>query len=391
MRGFTLNSISNIVYEAVMEGFLPVRARREKQVMRVSVLMSREPTYTRNKVILRGLKEAGLDVVEYCDHSSKYPARFVKVLGRYAASRSRKSDAVLVGFFGQPLMPFVRRMTDLPIVLDIFLSGFDTMCFDRGRFGPRSLPGRFFFWLDRTACEKADVVLLDTNEHIEYFASTFGVPRDKFRRIFVGADTNLFHPRPENPGAREDRPFTLFYYCTYHPVHGTEHIIRAAHLLREHADIRFHLVGMGQERARIEQLSRQLGVANVEFTPWVEYEKLPEAIARCDVCLGGHFSTVDKASRVIAGKVYQFLAMKKPTIVGDNPANRELLTSGEDSLMVPMGDSDALAGAILELRNDEELRRRIASGGYETFENKCTPAIIGGEISRVLQEVISAR
>lgn len=356
--------------------------------MKVSVLMSREPTYTRNKVILRGLKEAGLEVVEYCDHSKKYPMRFAKVLGRYAVNRSRDSDAVLVGFFGQPLMPFVRRMTDRPIILDIFLSGFDTMCFDRRRFSPGSLPGKFFFRLDRAACEKADVVLLDTNEHIDYFVSTFGLPREKFRRVFVGADTNLFHPLPGNPD-RPDGPFTLFYYCTYHPVHGTEHIVRAAHLLREHNDIRFQLVGTGQERSRIEELSRQLGITNIEFIPWIAYEKLPEAIARCDVCLGGHFSTVDKASRVIAGKVYQFLAMCKPTIVGDNAANRELLTPGGDSLMVPMGDSDALAAAILQLRNDEGLRNRIAAGGYGTFERNCTPAIIGSEINRVLEETLS--
>lgn len=270
--------------------------------MRISAVMSREPSYTRNKVILRGMKEVGLEVFEFSDYSRLYPTRFFKVISRFARTPV-ESDAVLVGFFGQPLMPFVRALTDQPIILDIFITGFDTMCFDRKRFTPRSVPGRFFHWLDREACRKADLILLDTYEHIDYFVEAFGVPREKFRRIFVGADTNVFFPRDNLP-PRNDGFFRLFYYCTYHPVHGVEHVVKAANNLKREKDIRFTLIGSGQEKDRIDEMARRLAVTNVEFVPWIDYLDLPQAIADSDVCLGGHFSTIDKASRVIPGKVY---------------------------------------------------------------------------------------
>lgn len=345
--------------------------------MKITVVMGREPSYTRNKVILDGLRSAGVELVECTDASGNYAARCVKVMGRFLSRSRGESEAVFVGFFGQPLMPFVSRLTRKPVILDAFLSGYDTMCFDRKRFPADSLRGRLFFRLDRAACERAALVLLDTNEHINYFVETFGVPAEKFRRVFVGAETNVFYPRD---GGKDDDVFNVFYYCTFLPVHGVEHVLGAARILKGERDIRFKVAGIDESAAGAAS-------GNVELVKWIDYEKLPESIVGADVCLGGHFSDVAKAGRVIAGKTFQFLAMRKATIVGDNPANRELLTHGKDALMVKMADAEALARAILELKQDEVLRTRIAEEGYRTFMENCTPGIIGAQVAALIREV----
>jgi glycosyltransferase involved in cell wall biosynthesis len=100
---------------------------------------------------------------------------------------------------------------------------------------------------------------------------------------------------------------------------------------------------------------RELGVNGVEFVDFVPYEQLPARINAADVCLGGHFSKKDKAARVIAGKTFQFLACGRPTIVGDNPANRELFREGGLVHFVPMGDCMALADKIMELTKAWEI------------------------------------
>jgi glycosyltransferase involved in cell wall biosynthesis len=93
-----------------------------------------------------------------------------------------------------------------------------------------------------------------------------------------------------------------------------------------------------------------LNLRSAEFVDFVPYEQLPMEINKADICLGGHFSDKDKAKRVIAGKTFQFLACGRPTIVGDNPANRELFAEGGLAHFVPMNDPTALAAEITAVR-----------------------------------------
>jgi glycosyltransferase involved in cell wall biosynthesis len=269
-------------------------------------------------------------------------------------------------------------LTSKPIIFDAFLSTFDTMCFDRKRFKPASLAGKFFYGLDRYSCEQADRILLDTDAHIDYFTKTFDLPRNKFHRVFVGADESLFYPREVT---REDQKFRVFYYSSFLPLHGTEFIVQAADKLRDRKEIEFVIVGEGPERIKIRNLAQRRGVNNIRFIDWLPYGQLPMEIAQADICLGGHFSSVDKAKRVIAGKTFQFLAMRKPVIVGDCEGNRELLTDRENALFVTMADAGALANAILELRNNVILREHIAGAGYRIFVERCTIEVLGRAFS----------
>ncbi len=130
---------------------------------------------------------------------------------------------------------------------------------------------------------------------------------------------------------------------------------------------------------------------NVRFIDWLPFDALPIEIAKADCCLGGHFSDIEKAKRVIAGKTFQFIAMKKPVIVGDCPGNRELFSDRQNALFVGMADADSLAHAILELKNDANLRGRIAEAGYETFMKLAQPACLqrnSGRLFFVLLVVI---
>lgn len=349
--------------------------------MKILFIAGREPSYVRNAMMLKCLENNGIEIIDCTDSSATYPARFLKVIGKFLLRKNENFDCVFIGFLGQPLVPIIRMLSKKPIILDAFLSTFDTVCFDRKMCKPDSVVGKFFFWLDRYACEQADLILLDTESHIDYFTQTFGVPREKFHRVFVGADESLFYPRDLS---REGHTFRVFYYSSFLPLHGTEYIVQAADRLRDHKEIEFVMVGRGPEHTRVKQLAQGMGISNIRFIDWLPYEQLPLEIAKADVCLGGHFSDIEKARRVIAGKTYQFLAMGKPVIVGDCPGNRELLTDRVNALFVKMADAVSLAEGILELRDDPTLRVKIADEGHRIFTGGCTTAAIGKELGRIL-------
>jgi glycosyltransferase involved in cell wall biosynthesis len=294
----------------------------KSEVTRVLFTCGREPGYTRNEVILRALRTR-YDVLEVTDSRlGSLTARSLRVSWRLIPHLKRNDyDLLFVGFYGYLLMPWVSRLTSCPILFDAFVSNFDTICFDRQLFRPQSVIGRLAFWLDRAACNAADRVLLDTASHAAYFAHKLQLPAERLSHLFVGCNEDMFFPQP---GPRSDGVFRILYYSSYLPLHGVEHIVTAAGLLKKHEKVQFRLIGQGMRYERVRHLAHQLGVSNVEFLPPVSYTQLPEEIAAADLCLGGPFGDTPKARRVVPGKIFQFLAMARPVIASDTPGNREL-------------------------------------------------------------------
>ena len=199
--------------------------------------------------------------------------------------------------------------------------------------------------------------------------------------LYVGCDEEIFFPRP----APKDDVFRVFYYGSFLPIQGIEYIVKAAKLLEHEPKIVFQIAGNGMRYDEIRALAESMQCTNIEFIGWIPYAQLPEHIAQASICLGGHFSNSDKAQSVIATKTFQFLAMAKPTIVGDGTANAEVFTHNEHVYMCTMADEHALADAILTLYRDPELRQKIAWGGYFRFlERSSTP-----RIRALLEEIIA--
>lgn len=351
--------------------------------MRVLFTCGREPEYPRNAVVETCLRR-NFEVLSATSSLPRIPLRYAH-LTKQLLQAPTNYDLMYVGFLGHPLMIPARLLTRKPIVFDAFISAYDTLCLDRQLFGPGSLIGRFAFWLDRLSCALADLVVLDTQANARFFHRTLDVPLDKLRVLFVGCDETIFYPRPPNNVPEEGASLVLFF-GSFLPLHGIDIIIRAAKLLETEPDIRFRLIGRGMEYDRIRSLAREWGLENVEFRSPVPLSKLPDEIARATVCLGGHFSEIGKAKRVIAGKTFQCLAMGKSTIVGDNSANRELLTPDYDARFCPMGDPKALASAISTLVRNPGIRTRLGHNARLTFMERASIRVLSRQMRQIVDE-----
>ena len=178
-------------------------------------------------------------------------------------------------------------------------------------------------WLDRMSCDLADQILLDTQSHIDYFSSELGVPSKKMNWVWVGSDERSFFPRPQTSSEIE-----VLFIGSFVPLQGTEVILQAAALLDQSCPaIKFQFIGSGEKLPQAKKFAEQHNLVNVCFDPPVPLSDLPDKIAAATICLGGHFGSSAKASRVIAGKTFHCLAMGKAIIVGDNSANHEALNS----------------------------------------------------------------
>lgn len=354
--------------------------------MHILYLAGREIDYPRNDVSLRALRRLGTVEVVGEKGPGSLLLRSVRVALR-ALPRlflAAHYDLIFVGFYGHFLMLPVGTLSRRPVLFDAFVSTYDTMCFDRGIFAPRSVRGRLAFWLDQMACRLADLVLLDTQHHVEYFAHTFDLPPDQLEALPVGCNEELFYPRSSS---RRDGTTLILYYSTYLPLHGVETVVRAAALL-DAESVHFRLIGDGQDYGRVRRLADHLGLKNISFIPCIPLDALPGEIAAADICLGGHFGRSDKAGRVIPGKIYQILAMARPLIATGTPANRELLTHGETAYLSPPADPQALASAILTLHRDSALRGHLAARGRSLYVERCSEAVITEHLGHIVHRIM---
>lgn len=364
----------------------------------------------RGRILLRGLRENGVSVVEcHADVWSGVADKSqIQGLVRRAAFLCRwilsypglilrylalpRHDAVMVGYMGQldvlVLWPFA-RLRGVTIVWDAFLSLYDTVVEDRKIAAPGSLAAKLLFAVEWLSCRAADRVVLDTRAHADYFESTFRMPPGRTAVVHLGVEPQCFRPRPSAPAPRpRDSSLKVLFYGQFIPLHGIETIIRAAQSAGA-APIDWTIIGGGQEEGKIRNLLREREVARLTWIPWVGYRELNDWIHRADVCLG-IFGESGKAGRVIPNKIFQVLATGTPLITRDSPAIRELLSPDMAGVyLVPPADPDALLAALRRF-----IDRSPAVDGIRLFDElraRIAPKHIGAQMVEVLNSAIARR
>ena len=350
---------------------------------RILFLCGRELSYTRNRILHDALDSISTltTIAEEEDHGSTIKRSF-KLSLQAAKNLSKSSyDFIFIGFYGYIIFTLIKLLTRTPIIFDPFISNLDTLIYDRKLAGPGSVLAMMSSLFDRYAPKYALINLLDTNAHIAYFSQQFKIPEAKFRRIFVSCEDDLFYPRQNVPSNDE-----VLFYGSFLPIHGIDTIIKAARIVGDQDErTKFRIIGKGQEYDRIRSLAQQYQVNNVIFQPPIPLNQLPSVISKSKICLGGHFGPSDKAKRVIAGKTFQCIAMGKPTIVGSNLANAELLTHAKDAWFCEMDSPEELAKSILHLNRDSDLCSALGENAHRTFVEKASPAVIHQEMSELIK------
>ena len=333
--------------------------------------------YSRGRVLYKGLIKNKVNV-DLC-----LPRGRLKYFYIIKRLLNKNYDFVLVNgkicFFISKLLKLIHKR---PIIFDVFISDYDNLVNDRKIVKPNSLRSKLLWLIDKYSCKIADHIILDTYEHINYFVKEFGLNRNKFQRVFVGSDEDIFYPRKKI----KSKEFIVYFQGTFIPLQGIEYIIKSAKLLENYNDIEFNIVGYGQTFNEVLKLSQEINVKNVKFLGHKKLEELSSYIANADICLG-IFGKTGKAKRVIPNKVFEYIAMKKPVITGDTPAIKELITNKKDCILCEIGNEKSLANAILELKNNDELRSKLAKDGYLLFKKKSSSKLIGKKIISIIKGI----
>ena len=332
-------------------------------------------SFPRTRMLQAELRKRGIVVEECRVDPRKSKWKFSELWKQGRTFRGNTFDAVVVGYPGAHIVWLAKLLFRAPIVYDAGFSVYQAEVEDRRSCKPRSLRAARLYVMEWLAVRLADVIILDTRAHVEYFCQLFGTRSKKFFTLDVGADTDIFFAREDVSPAHD--AFTAVFYGSFIPLHGVETILDAAALLRDRADIRFRLVGNGQTTPDMRRLADARALTNVLFTgrvpqTSVEGPSVLGEIRSADLLLG-IFGSGRKAQMQVPLKVFEAMACAKPIVTADTPAVRELLVPDRDLVVVPSGDGAALAAAIVSLKNDPTRRAALAAHGHATFEKRFRP------------------
>lgn len=257
-------------------------------------------------------------------------------------------DAVLVMFPGEYLMPLLWLLTRFPrktLILDALVTQYDMLVNDRKMIAWWN-PLAWALWcVDILTCHLADEVLMDTEENKKYLARAMHLKPTRITTRYLDARTDLFHPDPHSQKLK-DGHLHVFFYGSYIPLQGIEHILDAAKILEHKApNVRITLLGGGQTYGEMRMRAAQLKLEHVSFHKSVPIGALPALIREADLCLG-IFGTGAKTKRVIPHKVYDAIACGTPVLTADTPAIRERFANDPRVVRCQAGSPEDIAQKI---------------------------------------------
>ena len=153
-------------------------------------------------------------------------------------------------------------------------------------------------------------------------------------------------------------------------------MIDAAHLVvQEIPDARFVILGEGELR---EQLERQVREHHLE-----KHVLLPGF--RTDVlgCLKGFdLFVMSSVTEGLGTSILDAMACGRPVVATTAGGIPEVVRDGENGILVPPRDHEAMAAAIVKLLKDDALRRRMGAAGLSLVNARFSS-------ERMVQETLS--
>ena len=168
------------------------------------------------------------------------------------------------------------------------------------------------------------------------------------------------------PGLAHENPPRVLYAGQLYPWKGVDVLVEAVATV---PGARLVILGGIEGEAdtrRIRALVEARGLGErTEMPGPVPQARVAEALGRAAVVVAPFLRAGMTERRTSPLKIFEAMAAGRPIVASDLPSSREVLSDGENALLVPPGDVSALAGALRRVLADGDLARRLAGAAWE--------------------------
>lgn len=202
----------------------------------------------------------------------------------------------------------------------------------------------------------------------DWLIRAIGVPPGKVVQIYNGVDHERFAPGPvparlAPAGFLPEGALVIGTVGRLAGVKDQASLLEAFQRLvsRHPAPLRLVIAGDGPLRPSLEAQARKLGIAS---QVWITGDRndVPEILRLFDLF------ALPSLGEGISNTILEAMASGLPIVATRVGGNPELVTEGENGLLVPSGDPAALAAALARLLGDPALRVAMGKAGRQRIE-----------------------
>lgn len=206
----------------------------------------------------------------------------------------------------------------------------------------------------------------------------------KVRTVFPGVDAAEF----SDQAAPEPKPVLLTLGRLVERK-GQDMVLRALPRIAERVpEIEYWIAGRGSDRARLEALSRTLGVeARVKFLGFVPAQDRGRLYQRCWVYLMPSRTIGDKGDFEGFGITYlEANACGRPVIGGRSGGVGDAVVNGVNGFLVDPESPAEIADRVVELLTDRDLREQLGRQGRERVERDFQWASVAARVRQLMEK-----
>jgi len=240
-------------------------------------------------------------------------------------------------------------------------------------------------WLMRRADRRAKVIVANASAIVDEFVRQ-GTPHEKFRvipNILNVTETDMLSSLDFSRITELPPGELVVMVARLDPEKDIPTFIYAAErILRLHPKASFLIAGDGVERNRLEILARHHQLNN-RLVFLGEVLEIPSLLKHCSVGV-----LTPSRNEGLSNTILEYMAAGLPVIATDCGGNRELVQPPHGGVIVPVGDADALANAVVDYLRKPALRKLAGDFNRRQVLECHQPDRVGDQFEELYREVI---
>lgn len=203
-------------------------------------------------------------------------------------------------------------------------------------------------------------------------AKEYGSKNAQYIKIPILVDYKKFYM--EDLSAKSEIPYIFHCGTLYEQKDGILGMIEAfgKAVSRINSPVKFVLTGKLEKsphKREIDQLIQKYNLNNkIIFTGYLSYDELRDRLSKASLVIINKYET-QQNHFCFSTKLGEYLAAAKPVIITQVGEAMNYLENGKNAIVVPPGNNEALADAILHAFNDTEYLKKIGKAGQLVCQN----------------------
>jgi glycosyltransferase involved in cell wall biosynthesis len=224
--------------------------------------------------------------------------------------------------------------------------------------------------------------------YVRVLCGKYGVSREKVWVVRAGVDLDTFGVVGNQPN-RVGKDFRVLYSGAFSVAYDFDQVLLAAKRLENVDGVEFVLQGGGELAGYVKSRVKEFRLSNViVIDRIVSRAEVAKLLSEADALILP-LRDFGKPYLGISSKLYEYQAAGKPIICCAEGQPAEYVKETGSRIVVKPGDYEALAKAVLYLKENRDVAEKLGASGRQYVENNLSIEKIGSKMMTIFKKILA--